>query len=282
MQPPVAFYLMMKKLETIWKTYISPFLGVCGICVSIYALIDTSLDFQELKKNTDSLAVLIEEVKASTENFSSVVSSVSTRYIGEFPNNMEDLEEMLRGSKKSLKIVVDVIGYGAFSRNDLYSTYHNILRDKINSDQIEVEILVYDDSTRIEAMREQFSSIQWNNPQLQKNLPGFKNYILTREWTEKKPDKERVDNLTSIEDLFLLINELNNDLIKELENIKPGDQVVTLSKRQDVFIWLVDGNKAIFSYLNYGFNDHEVSFYTQDENFIQVLIDRFRGLKHLE
>lgn len=273
---------MLQKFTKIWNTYIGPALGVGGITLSIYALIVTSYDFQDLKDKTQGLGDVIEQVKSETENFNRVVSSVSTRYIGKFPENMAEIETLLSNSSKSLTIVADVIGYGVFSRNDFYKKIHNILREKINAAGIDVEILVYDDSTRMEAMREQFRDVEWTDQLIQSNLPAFKKFVQERTWINAKPDSTRVNSVSSKEELMLLISELNVDLIAELENITGEKNFKLLSERQDVFIWLSDQNKAIFSYLNYGFNDQEVSFYTQDKNFIGVLTDRLVGLKKIQ
>ncbi len=279
--PKISITSKMRKFNfaRFWSALLSPALGVAGIAVSIYALIVTSYDFQELKSNNESLRSLSEQIKTETENLNQVVSSVSTRYVGEFPENMEDLEQLLERSNKSLYIIADVIGYGAFSRNDFYQRYHEILRDKLNKGDFAIEILIYNDSIRIEAMKEQFGKVDWGSDSLQKKLPDFKKFLWERSWTLKKPDSSDIWNILSKENLIQLSSYLNKDLIQELENIKPEKQIIELDKRQDVFIWLADDNRGIFSYLNYGFNDHEVSFYTRDVNFIEVLKDRVVGLK---
>jgi len=253
-----------KSFQEIWASVIGPILGIIGIVISIIAIFATDRDFKDLKSSSEEL-----------------ISAISTKYIGLFPDNMDMIVDLVENAEKNLTIVVDVPGYGVLSKNELYQRYETAIRNHINNGEVKVKIFCYSDSTRIKAMEDQFDENIVS--QESEKIKSLVNFIESKMMWNSEAINEKKQNIETKQDLINLTNLVQKEIITELESVQyTSNEFFTLENRQEMFIWIRDDKEAVFSILNYGQNNQEASFLTQDANFIEILRDRIEGLEKEE
>lgn len=192
-----------------------------------------------------------------------ISNSVSTRFVGAFPENMRSINELIGGSKDVL-IITDTPSYGHFSNPYEHNLYIKRLKE-ITEAEGKVRVLVYNDNIRMESIKDQFSSYSLDEI---KELKSYKKYI---KYLERK--KKRKIKHDKIEDFFQHLFDEGSEIIHELR--RSGVEIKKTSEKQQIFIWIGDNSRqAVFSMLNYGPTNREVSFRTYDQKFIEILRDR--------
>src|SRR5437870_2700524 len=67
---------------------------------------------------------------------------MSTRFIGFFPKNLHDIDELASRADRGLDIMCDYVGYGHYSDPDGFDRYYRKLQD-LAARHIPVRMLVY-------------------------------------------------------------------------------------------------------------------------------------------
>jgi hypothetical protein len=141
-------------------------LAVVAIILSVIAiLLETRLHrefgeqqrvFSEHKMTFDKHS---EEFKEQKSRIEEIVSSVTTRYLGDWPTNLRPIAELISNAKpgEDLVILVDIIGYGSYTRPDLYRSYLTSLTDAKRLSGTGVKILTCNESSAREGLKAEFS-----------------------------------------------------------------------------------------------------------------------------
>lgn len=76
-----------------------------------------------------------------------LLEKASTQYIGNFPDNLDEITSLVARAEHDIFIVTDVAAYGHFSNHDQFKKYVRALREKADSDGFKVTVAVYDEKT---------------------------------------------------------------------------------------------------------------------------------------
>ncbi|MCF0039791.1 hypothetical protein [Dyadobacter fanqingshengii] len=237
-----------------------PFFTVLGLVLSIFQVYQATADSKE---NQDRMV--------------EILAKMSTKNIGEFPANLNKINILLENAKDSVHILADVPAYGQFSSPDDYLKYKRFL-DGINAGskrKIEVKMVTYGADKRIEKIREQFSQAKIiytelnPNGTLKKKIDNYFEKLFTRRQNEKIDIKEY--------DLYRYIEEVNKNLVYSIKTTTTIDYLEENRSNFPMFIWVRDGEEAIFSLINYPNNTTEVAFETVDKPLVSMLENIFQG-----
>lgn len=203
----------------------------------------------------------------------SLSSTVQTRAIGHFPENIRAIVELIGNTKKQLVIATDVASYGQLSNPDECARYHAALVD-CAARSVSVEIIAYSGARADAERRWQFTDY------VKKGDEGFQDLISEERW-KRFAAKNGIVNVKNCDDVFkaLVFADLKfRHGISQTASVKVFDlpnPVDTLP----VFFWLRDGEEAIFSLFTVGENGREISFRTVDQSITDILSETFAALK---
>lgn len=219
---------------------IGPSLTIIALLLSIYQLYQADKTEKEIK---------------------GISESISTRYVDTFPRNMPEITNLIGTTKNSLLIVTDVAAYAQYSGPGAFDEYNSVLHRLASPDKkIDIKLLCYDSETESVYREKQFGI---KNEEEFKKLQDTEMY---KAWIRHRGGKNPPQ---SVKDFYDLLHERNRTFLNDLSdrNVK----IKVTKKELPVFLWIVDGKEAIFSFYNYGKSPREVSFRTIDQNLIKKL-----------
>ncbi|HEY6349140.1 MAG TPA: hypothetical protein VI636_06995, partial [Candidatus Angelobacter sp.] len=84
--------------------------------LAIGAIVFASKQFRDSKDQLSRLGEQAGEIRA-------MAKSMSTRFIGAFPQCLPEIKDVLANTDKQLNIMVDYCGYGSYSERDQFCSY---------------------------------------------------------------------------------------------------------------------------------------------------------------
>jgi len=229
-------------------TWIMNFLAVVALGMSVYQLRAAARQASSLKHIGDSL---------------------TTRYIGQFPDFYENILEILSTSKESVKTIYDLPAYACFSRTlDWLSFEHRLAM--LAQQNVRITIAFYSAERRRKMLREQFS---YNSNQ---------EWIL---WSSKRDIADRLENfqkrygqkkkpISNVGQFLSLLDETHDDTAKKFVELYDAIELPSLIP---LYAWVVDEKVAIFVIPSYTKEHSEYGFISNDARVVAALstmIDR--------
>jgi hypothetical protein len=137
--------------------------AVLGIVAIVFAITHT-LHFREnatkVKSVTEELAVVTQRNTAMSETLTELAKTLPTHDIGEFPEYVGELAEMIGKAKHRIIVVCDVPCYCAFSDRTLWAKYWNALNEAkargFDSKSPSISLTWMDSKCRTMVLEEQF------------------------------------------------------------------------------------------------------------------------------
>lgn len=253
---------------------IAPYLSFVSVIFAILAIYLAN-------RQTSKLSSLIDDAKESSIEHArklgnildSIDSSLSTKYIGEFPVYCHDIVRLLEKATNSIDIICDVPGYGQFSNPDAWINYKSELERKIAGTNLTVRIVTLNKSRRTELYQTYFPS---DNDMWQKSLEDahFRNNVIrfSQQYMGSKPLSEITWNE------FLQVTETEQDMFlnHDLRHAEQGE-IDTLWE-MPIYAWIIDSKEAIFvmRILSDG-EDMEYGFITFDGRIVTALTRYFES-----
>jgi hypothetical protein len=200
---------------------------------------------------------------------SNIVESLSTKYVGKFPENMDDIIQLIQNTRRSLTIVCDVPAYGHYSNPQGFAEYSQAIRGiLISRSKPRVSIVTYSSQKRLENSKNQF------NVTCQDILKSdtFRNYL---EYYKDR-DGFKAPVFQTKDDFSNWLEGKHTNFLREVSSY--GAHIFESSIDIRAFVWISD-NSAIFSFYNYGTDPREVSFKTSDQALINILTEIAKDTK---
>jgi len=230
-------------------------LAVVSLGVAFYAL--------RIALRTDAaISSTSDIVTKASKNTEQIAQSLSTSYIGKFPDTLPKIIGALQEAENEILVLCDVPGYGIFSKHDPYLDYESILRKKAQHVTIKIAVL---GSTR----RKQILNLQFGSQNLD-ILRKTDKYEAFRKWGG--PD---VDKIKTISDFVNVMAGAHDRIVAEF--------LQTMKVRQyngdiPVYLWLIDDKVAVLSIPNLERkNPVENAFLTRDPRLIAQLANIFNS-----
>lgn len=222
-----------------------------GLIVLLFALGFSVYQLNSLQKQVD-------ELQKKTEELEIIAERPPIQFVGTFPDNMKTITRVAKDTKVKLLVVGDYCAYGHYSNPEGYKEYIQTL-ETLADNNVSVDMYLYDDETTRKTLISQFTS----DFRKIENSQKFKHYFDD----VHRSDLKRPRSLTEFESVM---NTQQKSCVDEL-SAKGVSIHRTISNTLPLFIWLRDGDEAVFSVYNLGDNAREVSIATKDKTLVNLL-----------
>lgn len=180
-----------------------------------------------------------------------------TKFIGTFPNYFQKVVELINGAESNIQITTPVQATGYISSEKHWLKYNIALLNQKDKGGVELTIVCYDKSRRIEYTLERFGEEKF--------------------WSDGK--RERINKLLNRNDNFktdinTLLSLLEENHKKFYDSLFSSFDVKFTNKPIKIYSWIIDLGKrpqAIFAIPNYDKESSEVAFHTKDIRLIHAL-----------
>ena len=198
----------------------------------------------------------LRQVGSTNRSLRDISESMSTKFIGKFPDHIPEITKLLRTAKKKVTIVCDLLGYGYYSSPEQYQQYRAAVLG-LSSD-VRVKITVYGRERASRAAREQlgtsFDDIRRSSTY--KNYVKYYNIAFT----------EAPNNIDEFYDLW------DENYTRHYSDFNIKDIMIHQVKNKaiPVYFWIVDDRVAVFSFPSLSIEPPEVAFRTSDRDLIDI------------
>lgn len=234
---------------------------------AIFYAVKQRSDSEKLKNHSQELrdesSVLLGKVTSITNEMTSIAGSLSTRYVGLFPKNMDDMIEVITKAEQRLDIMLDIAAYGHYSNPEDYLKYFQTLESLSQTKGVVIRLIAYDKVTARKGHRTQYNGEKgFEDEKQQARFVHFFDRVHQKKL--KKPE-----NYQEFDDLMMSQEEMWE------KRFQGFTELVLANEPLRFFLWLADEKEAIFCFENYGRDTREISFRTRDVSLIRTFKDIF-------
>jgi hypothetical protein len=200
-----------------------------------------------------------------------ILRGLSTHHIGQFPEYIIPIANMIEEAKSEIVLLCDFPAYGSFSAPHDFLRYRQVLERKMDEGKA-VRITCLNAQARVQLTREQFSIELRTWDKWKKRST---NHERLAAFLRSNENGANVNTLT-VEQFAVLLEEQDARLLRQYLLVA---DVKEISGHVPLYFWLIDGVKAIFSIPSFSEKASEHGFYTMDPHLItgfQDLEARYR------
>ncbi len=191
-----------------------------------------------------------------------LANEMSTRFVGTFPKNIIDINEVVALSYRRLDIMADFAGYGHYSAPDEFDKYLRSLETLSSVKQLPIRLLVYSRSKGERIHNTQFTEANFATA-LRGPDPRLVAFSKRFNMGKTPQSKKEFDSL-----LF----RKQRDYLADLK--EHGVEIRVTTADLPFFLWNEDDQEAVVSFLNEDLPEaREVSFRTRDTSLV---VDTFK------
>ena len=230
------------------------FLGVAGLALTVIALLLAFYQTWDARKQAQRL-------KSHSASLRMIADSLSTRYLGPFPDYLSAVTNLVESSVKELCIVNTIPTPAYFSAPSLWLPYRHAIERKVRAG-VSMHLVCMNESQRQKRTAKQFPSSrkEWDC-WIVTNRDKVVEFLRFR-YPDVKLDK--LDHAKFLELLLATQRDLLGEMFRGVE-IREVDQVVSLQ------IWIADKSRAIFSIQTLAPNGQSHGLFTSDALFVTAL-----------
>ncbi|HEY6252943.1 MAG TPA: hypothetical protein VI685_23540 [Candidatus Angelobacter sp.] len=207
------------------------------------------------------------DARIQERRISEVAREMSTRFIGLFPKNMNEITDVVEKTTKHLDIIVDFAGYGHYSNPEAFYSYRNALLSKAQNS--EVRMILYSQVPAHASTSSQFAlddQAKWNAERISARFLKFFGEV------HRGRDLPKNSN-----EFNAALQEYQAQYRKDL--CDGGVQIRTVDQKLLFFLWLEDNEEAALSFQDKATGaERELSIRTLDANLIQAMHDIFKEM----
>lgn len=193
------------------------------------------------------------------EKFKDVQEALSTRYIGRFPDFVENVIRLIQKAQDEVIIFVDFPAYSCFSDPQGWNKYSFEIKQQLITGR-RVTLICQGAEMRARRVLAQFPESSWENKK--------KNDVFM-EQLRKYSNIHGQKSIETTNELFKLLEEDDKNALANLSlalRIEIDDDV-------PLFFWIVDNKHAIFAIPGYTDQSIEHAFETTDARLIRALLE---------
>lgn len=228
---------------------ISPLLTIIALAFAIWQT------YLSIKQNKLS--------QRQSEQLSTVAGALSTKYIGPFPDYINDVALLLKNAKKEIKIICTVPMHGVFNNPDGWLKMKHSLEDAMSSKTPPKVFCVFSEkSERIRLQNMQYKEVQKN---WDRWILDEKNKHKIEFLFQRFSDEQTEINFEALIDLLEKISD------SELKSTYKLAEVYEVSHYIPLYLWIIDNSQAIFVLKTSYPNFQAEAFWTSDSRLIDSL-----------
>ena len=190
-----------------------------------------------------------------------VARSMSTRYIGVFPKDMDDIIDVIGLADQELLIMSDFVDYGSYSKPEGHQRLLEAVMDA-RGRGVSVHWLVYSDGPAHETLASQFKEAGFGETRTSLKFSKYFEY-----W----PGIEAPDNHA---EFLKLLRQKEQDIANDL--LDKGVEIHTLPEKVWLFFFMQDKQDAVFLFEDIGAEEQGLAFRTRDAKLVETFCGIFR------
>jgi len=235
-------------------------LAIIALGVGIYHLAEIRQTVGEVNRVRSELS---KQLRQSEDSLRQVRETLSTRYLGKFPEFLPQIVDTVQSSHDRLTIFCDFPGYGAFSDPANQTRYIHAIEEKRLKPHFSVDLTCMDYEHRHAYVNEQFASKEWDvwdrDPQKRKRVAEF----CDAHGIPRKSIQTRAELITAIEGVGL--ETLRHTFLNSAHEVP---------EKLPIYFWMADDRKsAIFSIPAVSTGAVEYGFATSDRDLMNALLE---------
>lgn len=230
--------------------------GQATLWLAVLALVLACFQTWEARKQSTRL-------KAHSDALVLITGSLSTRYLGKFPDYLPVVSDLVRSARIELRIVNGNPTPGYFSSPSTWLDYKQALEKKVRSGVV-VSLICMNDRQRRQRLEQQFPTSQ----------QGWDDWVIANCAKVVEFLKFRFPD-TKLEELdyskFLdLLQMTQRDILKDSFKLN-GISVLEIDQTVLVQVWIADKERAVFSIQSLQANTLSHGLFTSDPLFVSAL-----------
>jgi hypothetical protein len=214
--------------------------------LALLAIIFACIQFWDSRQHSDKMEL--------------VARSMSTRYLGIFPKEMNEIIDLIHLADKDLLIVSDFVDYGGYSSPETYQLlFEAVLRARARG--VSVRWLVYAEEPAKQTLLCQFT--QEDFASVVKD-PKFDNYFSYWPGINKPRDYA---------EFCAILYRKENDFADDLRD--KGVEIRTLPEKVWLYFFMQDRQDAVFLFEDIGADNRGLAFRTRDAKLVETFFGIF-------
>jgi hypothetical protein len=214
-----------------------------------------------LRTQSEDLRAQSEEMRTrSTEQIERINimhAAITTKYVNSFPADMDSLIALLESAEYEISVLIDVAGYGHWSRHKSFKQYEQLLIRK-NEAGVKVHIAMYDmeswDEITPRLFRPPYDQEQLKrDPDLREHFHKLKSSPKTTDYwadlNQRIKNEERPSSVDAIQTLDDFIARLRADEVHYRQTIPGIDVLLSTKTHLPLLCWMADGSQAVYSFI---------------------------------
>jgi len=254
----LSFSMSRSTRETI--TLVGGLLGLVGMAAVTLHVLNRSPQFSNFLQTLGHVAALVTVVALAFAIFQArdaklTRDSLSTRSVGQFPNFLTDIVQVLERARSEIVILCDFPAYGRFSNADTWRAYSEAILSKSASD-VRVSCVFLTPEARLDFSRKQF-------PEAAQSDLRWKQQLVARPFRDNlfsflKRHNREVEIATISFETFLEILEIDDKLA--LRTTFRDAEIIVTADSMPLYFWIADRRMGVFSFPTYTGSKTEFGF----------------------
>jgi hypothetical protein len=200
-----------------------------------------------------------------TRDLRLVFDHLTTREVGAFPAYMQEVELLIAEARESIFVATDFPAHGVWRDRGRYGAYVKALENR-KADRVRkghplnIQLLTLDSAGRERVLEERFPDSRW------------KDYVKRGGFQKSRRLYEELENsqVSEIRERFLAEMRARQDRALDAD-LRFADRW-EYPGLMPMYLWIIDGEKALFAIPSFGDQLTEYGFVTQEAGLVQALL----------
>ncbi len=207
----------------------------------------------------------IKDGQKLTRDLRTVFDHLTTREAGAFPAYMQEVELLIADARESIFVATDFPAHGAWNDRGRYGNYVKALENR-KADRVRrghplnIQLLTLDGTARERVLEERFPESRW------------KEYLKRGGFQKSRRLYEELENCQVSESREKFIAEMRSRQERALDADLRFAERWEYPGLMPMYLWIVDGEKAVFAIPSFGDQLTEYGFVTQEAGLVQALL----------
>jgi hypothetical protein len=199
-----------------------------------------------------------------TRDLRAVFDHLTTKEIGSFPAYMVEVDRIISEARESIFVATDFPGHGAWADRGRYGAYVKSLENRKaervrRGHPLSIQVLCLDAESRDKALSDRFPESRW------------KEYVKKGAFSRNRRLYEELENCAVPEQRAQFLQEMAARQHRALESDLRFANRWEYRGLMPMYLWIVDGEKAVFAIPSFGDALTEYAFYTEEAGLVQAL-----------
>jgi hypothetical protein len=207
----------------------------------------------------------IKDGQKMTHDLRAVFDHLTTKECGAFPSYMKEVERLIGEARESIFIATDFPAHGVWTDRGAYGAYVKALENRKaervrRGHALDIQVLTLDAQSREHALESRFPESRW------------KEYVKKGGFVRSRRLYEELENTQ--------VSDARSAFLVEMaeRQTRAFDADLRFAQRwqhrglMPMYLWIIDGEKAVFAIPSFGDQQTEYGFVTEETGLVQALL----------